>query len=83
MPSLEAQILNALLDLEATAGAPRLAGEKKDLLGIFKKIDELTEQLPPETSSELLHFLHKKSYQKARLWLEGRQGENARGSCGR
>jgi hypothetical protein len=29
-----------------------------------------------------LHYLRKKSYEKARLWLEGRDAENARGNCG-
>jgi len=31
----------------------------------------------------LLHYLHRKSYEKARLFLEGRGAENAAGSCGR
>jgi len=29
-----------------------------------------------------LHYLHKKSYEKARLWLEGREAENKAGNCG-
>jgi hypothetical protein len=29
----------------------------------------------------LLHYLHRKSYEKARLWLEDRDAENARGGC--
>jgi len=43
----------------------------------------LTNQLPPDTDPNLLHYLHRKSYEKARLLLQGRDTENAQGSCGR
>ncbi len=32
--------------------------------------------------SEILHYLHKRSYEKARFWLQGRDAENAQGNCG-
>jgi hypothetical protein len=51
------------------------------LLPIFARLDDLTRQLPKNASPELLHFMHKKSYEKARLLLEGRGVENARGNC--
>jgi len=46
------------------------------------RIDELGLQLPPETDPQLLHFIKKKSFEKAILWLEDRKGEIGRGNCG-
>ena len=57
------------------------ANPKPDLLPLFARLEELTRQLPPNTDPNLLHYLHKKSYEKARLWLEGRGANNARGNC--
>jgi hypothetical protein len=48
---------------------------------MFDRIDELARQLPRDADPTLLHYLHKKSYEKARLFLQGREGENARGNC--
>jgi hypothetical protein len=48
---------------------------------LFERIDNLTRQLPKETDPSLLHYLHKKSYEKARLFLQGRDTENAEGNC--
>jgi hypothetical protein len=42
----------------------------------------LTGQLPSNTDPALLHYLHKQSWQKARLWLQGREAENVTGTCG-
>jgi hypothetical protein len=47
----------------------------------FNRLDELTAQLPGDTDGELLHYLHKKSYEKARLFLEGRHAEIQKGGC--
>jgi len=44
-------------------------------------LDELTRKLPPNADPGLLHYLHKKSYEKARLFLEGRDAENQLGNC--
>src|SRR2546425_78472 len=49
---------------------------KPDLLPLFARIDELTVQLPKDTDPALLHYLHRKSYEKARLWLEGRDAQS-------
>jgi hypothetical protein len=57
------------------------ASPKPDLLPLFARIDELTKQLPRDADPELLHFLHKKSYEKARLFLQGRNAENQIGNC--
>ena len=42
----------------------------------------LTAQLGAQGDASLLHYLHKKSYEKAQLYLEGRDAENARGAAG-
>ena len=81
MTTAEKNILDALLQLESTVRAMPKANPKPSLLPIFALIDELTRQLPKETDPSLLHYLHKKSYEKARLWLEGRDAENAVGNC--
>jgi hypothetical protein len=82
MTETERDILNALTELEAAARSMRTADPKPDLRPLFARLDELTNRLPKDTEPDLLHYLHRKSYEKARLWLEGRGGENARGSCG-
>ena len=47
------------------------ANPKPKLLPLFQRIEELAEQLPRSTAPDLLHYMQKKSYEKARLWLEG------------
>ena len=48
-------------------------------MSLFNRLDELTAALPKDTSRDLLHYLHKKSFQKARLYLQGADPEA--GSC--
>lgn len=81
MSETEQQILDALLELERTAASMPTAKPKPDLLPLFSRLDDLARQLPRETDPSLLHYLHKKSYEKARLFLQGREAENARGNC--
>ena len=81
MTALENQILTTLTDLERAAEQMRTANPKPDLQALFARLDALAGKLPRGTDPNLLHYLHKKSYQKARLLLEGRDGENARGRC--
>ena len=71
-------LLETLLELE-TAVANVKAEPKPDLLALFSRIDELTAQLPKDAPRDLLHYLHKKSFQKARLLLQGQDPEA--GSC--
>lgn len=80
--SLEENLLNALIELEKTVKAVHSIHGKPNLLPLFSRIDELTKQLPPGTDHDLLHYLHKKSYEKARLFLQGRDAENQEGNCG-
>ena len=81
MSDAETQILKALLDLEQAVASLPTAPVKPDLISLFGRIDTLTRQLPPSTDGSLLHYLHKKSYQKARLFLEGKDAENQQGNC--
>jgi hypothetical protein len=80
MNSTEESLLTALLDLEAAVETMK-QGAKPDLASRFQRIDTLTRELPPGTDSSLLHYLHKKSYQKARLHLQGLDAENQTGNC--
>jgi hypothetical protein len=81
MNETERQILAALKELEQTVHSMRTAATKPSLLPLFERIDNLRGQLPKSTDPQLLHYLHKQSYDKARLWLEGRDAENAAGTC--
>ena len=77
----ERQLLAALTELDAIVKTLATAKPKPNLLPLFARIDELTHQLPPATDPALLHYLHKKSYEKARLYLQGRDAENQAGNC--
>jgi hypothetical protein len=81
MTELEKNILDSLMDLKNTIKTMAAANPKPNLLPLFARLDELTRQLPKGTDPDLLHYLHKKSYEKARLFLQGRDAENAEGSC--
>ncbi len=81
MGELEKDILTALVELEEAVARMPKAMPKPNLLPLFQRLDELTLKLPHDADPNLLHYLHKKSYAKARLWLEGRDAENSRGSC--
>jgi hypothetical protein len=83
MTMLEHDILNHLIELEATVKAMPTANPKPNLLPLFQRIEELANQLPRETSRDLLHYLQKRSYEKARQWLEGRYTEIQKGGCQR
>ena len=82
MTEIEKNILASLLELEATVKSMATASPKPALQPLFARLDELTGQLPRGTDPSLLHYLHKKSYEKARLFLQGRDAENAEGNCG-
>lgn len=78
---LEENLLNALLELDAAVKAMPAANPKPNLLPLFARIDQLTKQLPRDADPTLLHYLHKKSYEKARLFLQDRDSENQVGNC--
>jgi hypothetical protein len=81
MTKLEKEILAAVVELDTTVRSIADKVSKPNLLPLFERLDQLTRQLPKDTDPDLLHYLHKKSYEKARLLLEGRDAENARGAC--
>jgi len=82
MSKTEQDILQTLVELEAAVKVMATANPKPDLRSLFGRIDELARELPRNADPNLLHYLHKKSYEKARLWLQGRDQENVTGSCG-
>jgi hypothetical protein len=77
----EKEILAVLLDLEAKVAQMKSGGPKPNLIALFNRLDELTAKLPKNAEPDLLHYLHRKSYEKARLFLQGREAENQKGSC--
>jgi len=82
MTDLEQRLLSALSALEAAVATLAVANPKPNLLEHFAAIDTLTASLPSSTDPGLLHYLRKRSYQKARLYLQGQDAENAAGNCG-
>ena len=83
MTDIERDIYHALVQLDTAVRSMPTANPKPNLIPIFTRLDELALQLPKGSDPDLMHYLHRKSYEKARLLLEGRNGENSRGSCGR
>ena len=81
MTATEQRLLDTLVELEGTIEALPNTDPKPDLLPLFSRLDELTRTLPLTSDPMLLHYMHKKSYQKARLFLQGCEAENARGNC--
>ena len=81
MSATERDILQTLMELENAVKSMATTNPKPNLAPLFNRIDALTDQLPKDTDAALLHYLHRKSYEKARLWLEGRDTENQAGSC--
>lgn len=81
MTETESTILATIIELEATIQNAATAQPKPSLLPIFERLDRLTASLPPTTDGSLLHYMHKKSYQKARLFLQGQDAENQVGNC--
>jgi hypothetical protein len=82
MTAIEREILSTLTELDTAVKTLATANPKPNLLVVFGRLDELTAQLPPNSDPSLLHYLHKKSYEKARLLLEGKDAENQAGTCG-
>jgi hypothetical protein len=83
MTVIEQDILKALQELDATVKTMATANPKPSLLPLLQRIEGLGEQLPRSTAPDLLHYMQKKSYEKARLWLEGNYAEIQKGECRR
>lgn len=82
MTQLETRILAALQELDAAAAAIRGGEPRPNLRPILDRLRDCAEKLPPDAPPDLLHYMKRQSYEKARLFLLGRASENARGSCG-
>jgi hypothetical protein len=78
---VENELLSALTQLAETVKAMPATNPKPSLLPIFSRLDALAKQLPRDTDPTLLHYLHKHSYEKARLFLQGSDAENQAGNC--
>ena len=74
-------ILAALVELDTAVKTMPAVNPKPSLLPLFARIDELAKQLPRDADPTLLHYLHKKSYEKARLFLQNCDAENQAGNC--
>lgn len=81
MTAIEEAILRALNELEEAVRAGATAAARPPLQPLFRRLDELERQLPADGDPTLRHYLQRKSYEKARLWLEGREDENTPGTC--
>ena len=73
MTDTESAILEQLRQLDATAA------RRGDVLPILAELTRLTRSLPPGADPDLLHYLNRRSYEKARLFLEGIDPET--GAC--
>jgi len=82
MNAAEQAVLDQLLALDSAVAGMRTASAKPDLRPILAGLDVAIGRLPSGTAPELLHYLHKRSHEKARLFLQGRDAENAAGNCG-
>ncbi len=83
MHPLEREVLAALERLDRAVAEIRSNRAQPDLQPLFAQLDALAGLLPKGTDPNLLHYLRKKSYEKARLLLLGRDFENQRGTCDR
>jgi hypothetical protein len=52
------------------------------VLPLLERLDRLAAELPADAPGDLRHYMQRKSYEKARLFLIGRGSENAHGNCG-
>jgi hypothetical protein len=72
MTQTEQEILKTLVNLEEAVAQMPAANPKPDLRPIFSRLEILAGQLPKGTDPDLIHYLRRKSYQKARAFLEQR-----------
>ena len=73
MTETECAILEQLRNLDATAA------QRGDVLPILAELTRLSRTLPANADPDLLHYLNRRSYEKARLFLEGIDPET--GAC--
>jgi hypothetical protein len=81
MTIAEKELLGGLLELEKAVQCKPTVHPKPDILPLLMRIDELAAALPRDADPTLLHYLQRKSYEKARRFLEGREKETEAGLC--
>jgi hypothetical protein len=81
--ALEKEILQTLVNLDNAVKSMPTANPKPDLLPLFRRLDALALEMPHEADPNLRHYLNKKSYEKARLFLQGLSEQITPGACGR
>jgi hypothetical protein len=74
MNTAERELMEALVGFERLVGSG-VPGPKPGLGEALARIDAASRRLPVGTPPDLLHYLGKRSYEKARLWLEGKDPE--------
>ena len=57
MTTTEQQLLDVLLELESAIDKVN-DDPKPDLMAIFSRLDDLSNQMPKDASPDLLHYLH-------------------------
>jgi hypothetical protein len=82
MTDIEQSILDSLQEMDSAVKEMSNGNAKRNLVPIFERIDALARQLPTDTHRDLRHYLARKSYEKARVLLEGQGHANPRGTCG-
>ena len=75
MTETEKAILDALNELDQKVQSMKTANPKPNLLPLFARLDGLAASLPKTANPELIHFLHRKSYDKARMLLMEAAGQ--------
>jgi len=80
MTDTERNILETLTELESGVAEMRGAAPKPNLVPLFERLTAYSKTLPRDTHGRLIHYLSNGSYEKARLWLLGRDAENGRSS---
>ena len=82
MQASEHHLLAALRDLDSAVKSLRTTHPMPNLLPLFSRIDELAAGLSGQSDPQLLHFIHRKSYEKALLWLEEKTASITPSRCG-
>ncbi len=70
MQAPELELLEALRALDSAVKSMPTSNPKPNLLALFLRIDEIAAGMTGRAHPELLHFIHRKSYEKAIAWLE-------------
>jgi len=85
MTAFEEELRNLLHDFSEAVELQRSAdpAKKPPIRPLLDKLDAVAARATSDIHPRLRHYLEQKSYEKARLFLDGRESENQRGNCGR